>query len=176
MVALAISGCIEKQTEVRYIQVTPQPAPKEAAPPEEPRFGAECPPQPAFTDNLNDAQADYNWRASLLNEQQGRLDTLYAVKSGVMMKQREYKGWLDDLRASLLEYHTRRCYEINSANNYIKQLNANKNNLNADFYKSEMKRIQDNYDIVESDIDKNIAAFDGNIEKYNNCFVYKTGC
>ena len=38
------------------------------------------------------AQNDYQWRLALNNEQQGRIDTLYAVKAGVSMNQQENKG------------------------------------------------------------------------------------
>lgn len=170
----------EKQTEIRYIQVTP-----EETPTPEIRYVYAVPEatpitsSPLSSDTLNsiqEARNDFSWRLDLLNEQQRRIDTLFAVKAGVSMQQKEYKGRIDALTAAVKEYYVRVTNAANSGQSYGNLLNANIDSLDTNFYNSEIKLIKKNYDIMTSDSNLNTESLNNAINSYNNCFVYKTGC
>lgn len=174
---IAFSGCIvEKQTEIRYIQVTP-----------ETRYVYEVPkttptPTPLSTlssdirYSLQEARNDFSWRLNLLDEQQRRIDMLYAIKTGVVMQQQEYKAWIDSLVAAFKEYYVRLNNAVNSGQSYANLLNANIDSLDTNYYNSEINWIKKNYDIISSDYNINKENVNKVVDRYNNCFVYKTGC
>ncbi|MCZ7401694.1 MAG: zinc ribbon domain-containing protein [Candidatus Methanoperedens sp.] len=151
--------------EIRYVYVTPQPT--------------TLPPPTLPADALNSLQGarnDFSWRLDLNNEQQRRLDTLYETKAGVTMNQQEFKGWIEAIRTATDEYSIRANNALYSGENYRTLLNAYESSLNADYYNSEKAWINKNRDITTSDLNGNIANLNSDINKYNNCFVYKTGC
>lgn len=141
---------------------------------------SETPVVPALSsDALNSLQKtrnDYIWRLDLINEQQRRIDTLYAVKAGVIMIQQEFNGWLDTIRAAEDEYSTRANNALYGGENYSNLLGAYKSSLDSNFYNSEIEMINKNHGIITSDLKGNLYSLNRNIDKYNNCFVNKTGC
>lgn len=132
--------------------------------------------QQTALNSLQPARNDFIWRLDLINEQQGRIDTLYETKAGVRMQQQEYSGWIDALRSATNEYSTRANNALSSGENYRNLLNAYQTSLGTNYYDSEIAWINKNREIITSDLNGNTANLNSNIEKYNNCFVYKTGC
>lgn len=126
--------------------------------------------------SLQPTRSDYSWRLDLINEQQGRLDNLYITKAGVKMQQEEYSGWIEALRSATNEYSTRATNALSIGESYRNQLNTYQSSLGTNYYNSEISWINKNRDIITSDLNGNLASFNSNIESYNNCFVYKTGC
>jgi hypothetical protein len=153
--------------EIRYVYVTPQPPTTPISPPTLP---------PEALNSLQGAKNDYVWRLDLINEQQRRLDTLYETKAGVIMKQQEFNGWIDALRNATDEYSNRANNALYSGENYRNILNAYESSLDSNYYNSEIEMINKNRGIITSDSNGNLADFTSNVNKYNNCFVYKTGC
>ncbi len=173
---IAFSGCIEKQTEIRYIQVVPTPETRYVYVVPEP---ISTPSPILSSDTLNslqEAKNDFSWRLDLMNEQQRRIDTLFEVKVGVTMQQQEYKAWIDALKNAVDEYYVRATNAMNSGQSYADILNANKDSLDTNYYNSEIKWINKNFDIMKSDYDINKENVNNEVKRYNNCFVYKTGC
>lgn len=128
---------------------------------------------PEVPSDLDRATSDYEWRIDLVNEQQGRIDLLTRIKSGVRMDHEEYKAWLDDLKLDTEEHILRVRDTSYSGKNYKKQIDNNLGKfeyVGYDYVLAERERIKQNEGILTIDMNLNVDYYNQQVEFYNSEF------
>lgn len=167
------TGCIEQSekrtSEEVFGRVTPAPTPRPTSEFPLPNIGQS--PSQVVAKGLQSALDDYAWKLDLVAEQTTRLDMYYATKAGDIMKQQEFKLWLDALKIQTDEFIKRNNDAIAAGRVYIEALNTEVQNLNYDWYSREHDRVVKNEEIMKSDINKATANYNQNVASYNSAFA-----
>lgn len=110
---------------------------------------------------IEDAQSDYQWKLSLVSEQSRRLDMWYAANSGKEIT----SGQLAYLKSDVDEFVKRENDAIESGRKYEKYLEESLNDPRTitPNVVAEIKRIEQNENIMNSDKEKTLAKYQ-NIE------------
>ncbi len=115
----------------------------------------------AFAGVVEDAQSDYQWKLSLVTEQTQRLDMWYAANAGGEIT----SGQLAYLKSDVIEFIKRENDAIESGKKYEKYLEESLNDPRTitPNVVAEIKRIEQNENIMNSDKEKTLAKYQ-NIE------------
>ncbi len=107
----------------------------------------------------NGALSDYTYKLQLVDEQTQRLDTYYAAKTGTLMSQSEFQGWLEVMNAQTEDFIARENNATDSGEIYLGYLDANS---------SEYQRVIMNDAVSKSDTNKEIQNYNNNVGLYND--------
>jgi hypothetical protein len=159
----------EKRISEEFGRLAPVPTPRPTS--EFPLLDTGQSPSQIVAKDPQSALDDYAWKLDRVAEQTTRLDMYYATKAGNIMKQQEFKLWLDALKIQTDEFIKRNNDAIAAGHVYIEYLNTEVQNLNYDEYSREYDRVVKNEETMKSDINKAVTDYNENVASYNSTFA-----